>query len=257
LATACALIFALATLAASPADIATQRVSVAKTTSRTASVTRLFTAAAAGNQQGLAVCGGVTYLGYITSRGGQVIGYRYGRSVFTATNLPTGHTAEIACGVGVLYIANGGLADTPVDVYLLDLVTRHVTATLDFSAVGENGMVGSDPRSGHLLVFSGQPGGPWKITETTPDGTVLESYPLPDVGTPQGIEVVDGHVFELTSTERGRFNGNHLVEFAPGGKVLSIETVPVTAETEGLGYDPTSQRFVFGAATHVVYSAAR
>lgn len=195
--------------------------------------TRLFDTPYAQNQQGLAWADGYHYVGFDMGGGqSRVVVYDdTGKEIRRSGLLPLGHAAELSFrqADGNLYVATGG-GSNPTYVNVVDMrpATPVVRRTYDFTALGNNGMVAVDNANDRMVVFAGPTGGPYTVAFADFSGTVSSRFTLPDLGTPQGIEVVDGTVLYYTSAEG--FTHNTVTVLGTSGAVLDTIDVPIANE---------------------------
>ncbi|GAA2396185.1 hypothetical protein Cme02nite_64900 [Catellatospora methionotrophica] len=211
--------------------------------------TKIFDTPYLQNQQGLAWADGSLYVSFdMGSDQGRIVQYSTtGTEIKRSGLLALGHAAEISFrqADGNFYVATGG-GSNPTYVNVVDMrpATPVIKKTYNFTALGNNGMVGIDNKNDRMVVFAGPSGGPYTIAFANFSGTVTSSFTLPNLGTPQGIEVAGDQVLYYTSGPNYAYNT--ITVFSATGTNLYSINVPVTNEGEGLAINTQSNQLYLG-----------
>ncbi len=215
-----------------------------------------LTASYASNQQGLAYADGVHYVSYDTGDGdGRIVGYSStGDEVRRSGELPLGHASEVSYrrADGNFYVTAYNPFDLRVRVVDMRTSPARLVRTIDFSHLGNRGMVAVDNERDQLIVKSGPGAGPHTFTTTDMQGNKISSFTDESEGTGQGLEVVGDDILLLTSA--ADYNSSKITVYDRAGRVRTRIHVPVAGESQGLSVDTTSGRVYMGTKAHSIYS---
>lgn len=216
--------------------------------------------AAAGNQQGLATSGRLTWVGYDAGGGNaRIVTYTWdGTYVGTSALLPLGHAAELEWRAvdDHLYVANGGTAGTGVltKVFAVHLDARgiavFISKTYDYTALGANGMVTVDNATDTMYVIGGPNAGPWRVVPHVFGHADSPSFTVDDPGIIlQGIGVsADGQLWIYVSDPTAGASNSRMDVFDLGsGDPVSETVLSFSGEGEGMAVNPTTGSVYVGA----------
>lgn len=220
--------------------------------------TKMFAVADGDHQQALGYADGHQFIAFDKKTSGatdHIIEYTAtGSVVKDAGALDLGHAAEMGYrqADGKFYVANGGTTDdAKVRVVDLRKTKPVVEDTYDFTSLGHDAMVAIDNTNDRMVVFAG----PSRSSDVMAlasfgAGTVMSMFKVPDLGTPNGLEVVGSTILylsTLTSTQQSQARRcNTLTAFSFTGTRLYSLPIPVIGEGEGLAADETTGQLSFG-----------
>jgi hypothetical protein len=218
-------------------------------TPSTYTTTKLFGIDYAGNQQGLAYADGHHYVGFDEKDSVARAIIQYGATGTLEKKSPAlaiGHAAEIGYRTadGNLYVATGG-SGNPTKIAVVDMrpTTPTITKTYSFSALNGDGMVAIDNADDRMVVFGGESATTHQIALAGFDGTIASQFGVPDLGTPNGLEVLGDQILYLTTHDKTR---NVVTAFSPTGTLQYCEPLTVVGEGEGLAADPRTRTLYLG-----------
>lgn len=201
------------------------------------------------NMQGLAARGDSYFVGFDVGGGDAVIREydRRGMLLKESAALPLGHVAEISfrAADGLLHAVTGGGGNpTLVRTVDFDADEPAIVGTLDFSALGNAGLVAVDNARDQLLVHAGPSDeGPFTFAYADFEGRLGDTFELPGQGVPQGLEMWRDRILYYTN--------NKITLLDREGSITGTIDIPLSGESEGLGVLPTRT----GAQLLVGYNA--
>ena len=190
----------------------------------------MFLLSTSDNMQGLTFYNDHFYVGFDVGKGSGVI-RKYttaGEEVGMSQPLQIGHSAELAYrkANGKIYVANGGGA-TPTKIFEVDFDADKVLNVLDFTHLGNAGLVAIDNKNDLLLLHTSKDNlDIINFHVSTFDGEVIEAFSIPNQGVPQGLDIQGEEIYYYT---------NDLVTVMDfDGDILRQINVEKDGESEGL-----------------------
>lgn len=185
-----------------------------------------------GNMQGLTYYNGYYYVGFDVGGGNGVI-RKYngaGKKVKESGPIAIGHAAELAYRVSNnrIYVANGG-GTFPTYVYEvnMDAATPSITKTLDFTALGNAGLLAIDNDRDLLLVHTApSDSGQLLFSFSDFNGNILHQFSMPNQGVPQGLAISQNQIYYYTN--------NKITILDYFGNIMNVMPIPKSGESEGL-----------------------
>ena len=222
----------------------------ASAASGTYTSTQAFGVAYPGNQQGLAYADGHYYVGFDENDDAARAIIQYSASGVQEKKSPAlaiGHAAEIGYrkADGNLYVATGG-SGNPTKIAVVDMrpSTPKITKTYSFAALNGDGMVAVDNAKDQMVVFGGESATTHKIALASfGTGTITSQFDVPNLGTPNGLEVLDNQILYLTTYNK---KCNVVTSFSFSGALQYSLPLSVVGEGEGLAVDPQTRALTFG-----------